>query len=51
MAKPWIHDIMFPVFDVKAMSPEEMEILVPEEADLGEVYDPKNPKKDWAFQD
>ena len=42
---------MFPVFHVKAMSPEEVQILVPEEADLGEVYDPKTPKKDGAFQD
>ena len=46
----WIHDVMLVVYDVKAMSPEDMDILVPEEADLGIAYDPKNPKKDGAFQ-
>ena len=46
----WIHDVMLVVYDVKAMSPEDMDILVPEEAELGMVYDPKHLRRDGAFQ-
>ena len=46
----WIHDRMIVAYDVKAMYPEDMDILVPSEAELGEVYNPKNPKADGAFQ-
>ena len=46
----WIHSVMLPVYDVKAMSPEDMGILVPQEAELGNVYDKEDPKRDDAFQ-
>ena len=46
----WIHDFMLVVYDVKAMSPEDMDILVPQDAEIGMVYDPKNPRGEGAYQ-